>query len=998
MPIIRLPLEAALLAALALMFCPAPAAAQLAEKRPLTPADFAQWRDIEGEALSDDGRWVIYSLVPQVGEGEVVVRALPEGPEYRHTRGYIGRPQAQAGASRGSAYDASPARLTKDGRFAVFTIDPPREAIEQARAQKKKGKDAPKSSLGVMTLANGSVSVTPGVKGFRLPDDSGQWLAYLLADGDSADAEPADSAAAPAMAAAAPGEQPRPVASDTAGSADEKKKDTGSTLVLLDLANSAAEVRIRDVMAYAFDDAGQWLAYTVSSSDGSGDGAFVRSLSDGSTHALLAGEGHYQGLIFDEGGTQLAFVSDRDSYAADTTRFALYHASLRDPAAKEVVASGDLAAGRVIADKAPLRFTEDGRMIRFGVAAAPLDSIPADSLAERAVFDLWHYQDARLQPQQRIEADDDQSRAYPAVYNIRSEHHTVLGSDSLSDFEFSEHGNVAIAFDESPYAVQAMWGEWGRDVYVVDAATGTRTLAIENAPFGASLSPGGRYVLWFARDGQWHAYGVRAKRDRELTSGLDSVSFAQEIWDTPSTPAPWGVAGWTEGDETVLLYDRYDVWEMDPAGRRPPRVLTDSAGARGNMVLRLVDLDDDEEWIDPADPVLLRALDQETKQSGFWTDRIGANQPPQRMVMAEARFGSPGRAEDAPVYLFTRSTFSEFPDLWVSGPGFDDPRKISEANPQQADYRWGDVELVEWLSSDGVPLKGLLYKPEDFDPSKKYPLVAYFYEQLSDNLYQYRMDTPRNLVHPTLYASNGYLVFMPDIYYTEGYPGPSALKSIVPGVQSLVARGFVDPEALGIQGQSWGGYQTAYIITQTPIFAAAMAGAPVANMTSAYGGIRWGSGVARTFQYEKTQSRIGGSLWEYPWRYIENSPLFAADRVSTPLLMMHNDGDGAVPWYQGIEMFLALRRLGQETYLINYNDDAHNPTKRANQLDIATRMLQFFDHHLKGEPAPEWMREGIPFLQKGRAPVQIAAPQPVEPGEQPNGEPQKPNRTPDQVP
>jgi dipeptidyl aminopeptidase/acylaminoacyl peptidase len=287
------------------------------------------------------------------------------------------------------------------------------------------------------------------------------------------------------------------------------------------------------------------------------------------------------------------------------------------------------------------------------------------------------------------------------------------------------------------------------------------------------------------------------------------------------------------------------------------------------------------------------------------------------------------------------------------------------------------VELVNWISSDGVPLKGLLYKPEDFDPKKKYPMIAYFYEQLSDGLHNYVAPSGRNVINPTHYASNGYLIFEPDIHYETGYPGPSALKSIVPGVEMLLARGFVDPKGLGLQGQSWGGYQTAFLITQTHMFSAAMAGAPVANMTSAYGGIRWGSGLARAFQYEKTQSRIGGSLWQYPMRFIENSPLFSADRITTPLLMMANDADDAVPWYQGIEMFVALRRLNKEVYLLDYNNDVHNPTKRANQKDVALRMQQFFDHHLRGYPAPEWMIRGIPYRLKGRDQL---APPPVQAG------------------
>jgi dipeptidyl aminopeptidase/acylaminoacyl peptidase len=245
-------------------------------------------------------------------------------------------------------------------------------------------------------------------------------------------------------------------------------------------------------------------------------------------------------------------------------------------------------------------------------------------------------------------------------------------------------------------------------------------------------------------------------------------------------------------------------------------------------------------------------------------------------------------------------------------------------------------------------------------------MITYYYERLSDNLFHYVPPGGRNIINPTHYVSNGYLIFEPDIPYEIGYPGPSAMKAIVSGVEALLTRPYVDRNALGIQGHSWGGYQTAYLVTQTHLFKAAMAGAPVADMFSAYGGIRWQSGLNRSFQYEHTQSRIGGSIWQEPLRYLENSPLFWVDRIETPLLIMHNDGDGAVPWYQGIEMYIALRRLGKEVYLIDYNGDEHNPTKRANQMDIAMRMQQFFDYHLRGMPEPDWMIHGIPYLQKGR--------------------------------
>jgi len=294
-------------------------------------------------------------------------------------------------------------------------------------------------------------------------------------------------------------------------------------------------------------------------------------------------------------------------------------------------------------------------------------------------------------------------------------------------------------------------------------------------------------------------------------------------------------------------------------------------------------------------------------------------------------------------------------------------QKVSDANPQQSDYLWGTAELMEWRSLDGKLLQGILYKPENFDLEKKYPMLVYFYEKSSQNLHRHMApQANRSVIVPVFYASRGYVVFVPDIPYRVGYPGESALNAVVPGVTDLIKQGFVDEKNIGVQGHSWGGYQIAFMVTRTNIFKVAEAGAPVSNMISAYGGIRWGTGRSRMFQYERTQSRIGGSLWEYPMRYMENSPIFWADKIETPLLIMHNDHDGHVPWYQGIELFVALRRLGQPVWMINYNDEPHWPTKFHNKKDWQIRMQQFFDHYLKGAPAPVWLKEGVPAVEKGK--------------------------------
>ncbi|HZF67094.1 MAG TPA: prolyl oligopeptidase family serine peptidase [Gemmatirosa sp.] len=944
-------------------------------KRPLAQADYDQWRTATGVTLSRDGRWLAYTATPQVGDGDLIVRSTRGAQEVRVPRGFVGRPQLQPNADSG--WTAPPATFSADSRVLAALVYAPRAEFEGARRERRKPEQQPKATLAVVSLADGQVRRVPRVKSFAMPREAGGWLAYLLepaegsAPAGTADAVRDTSARAAGVAAATPGGTPRPIAAPDSTAGRGRKREYGSTLVVRNLA-TGEETQIADVATYALADSGRWLAYTVSSRTEARDGAYLRPLGArlGDESTLLAGKGEYKALVFDRAGRQVAFVSNRDDAGRQRPRWTLYHARAGAAGAAAIVAPRALDTATVLSDRG-LAFVRDGSTIVFGLSPAPLDSIPADSLADKAVLDVWHWREPRLQPQQRVELSRERGRGWTAAYHVAERRWVRLGNDTLQRVTLSDDGRTALALAELPYAVAQMWGEGGADVVVLDARTGRRTTVATRVPNGATLSPSGRWVTWFA-DGRWSAHDVRAGRTVDLTGRLAGVDFSQaETWDTPSAPPAWGIAGWTEGERSFLAYSRRDVWELDPEGRRPARVLTDSVGVRTGTTFRLVTLDRDARYVDAGRPVLLEAFDDRTKQSGFWRDRIGAAALPERLVMADARYVGLQKARDADVYLAGRQTVGE--SELVVGERLDALAPATQLNPQQAQYRWGAAELVHWRSADGVPLDGLLYRPEGFDPSRRYPMVVYFYEQLSDNLHQYHAPAGRNVVNPIVYASNGYLVFLPDIHYQTGYPGQSSLESIVPGVQALVARGFVDERAIGIAGQSWGGYQSAWMITQTPLFRAAFLGAPVANMTSAYGGIRWESGVARPFQYERGQSRIGKTLWDAPLRYVENSPLFYIDRVTTPMLIMSNDADGAVPWYQGIELFVAARRFGKEAYLLNYNGDGHNPRKRANQLDVDRRMQQFFAHHLKGEPAPEWMRQGIPFLQKGRDQLTPAA-------------------------
>jgi dipeptidyl aminopeptidase/acylaminoacyl peptidase len=434
----------------------------------------------------------------------------------------------------------------------------------------------------------------------------------------------------------------------------------------------------------------------------------------------------------------------------------------------------------------------------------------------------------------------------------------------------------------------------------------------------------------------------------------------------PDEPNAYGIAMWMENHRSFILYDRYDLWLVDATGSNASQLLT--KGRASKKEYRFVKLYDDKKYIGFKDQILLRVYNEVDKKEGIalldmgnktlftitdipmhLTTIVGAKKSNQLIVLQEDE----KNAANIYPYTFTNQKQSSV--------------ALTSINPQQANYNWMQSQLVKWKSYTGRTAEGILYLPEDFDPKKKYPMIVYFYERSNQTLHNYLAPapTPSRLNIP-FFASRGYVVFVPDIWYKKGYPGQGAYDYIVSGTRAMVQKGFIDSTRIGLQGQSWGGYQIAYLITKTNLYAAAWAGAPVVNMTSAYGGIRWGPGINRQFQYEKTQSRIGANLWERPDLYIKNSPLFELNKVKTPIVIMSNDADDAVPWYQGIEMFTAMRRLAKPIWMLVYNNEAHNLVERKNRKDIQIREQQFFDHYLKGAPMPTWMSKGVPAIMKGR--------------------------------
>ncbi len=932
---------------------PAAQAGAPGSKKPLTYDVYDSWRSIRQTQLSPDGTWLVYALVPQDGDGELVVRNLQTGVERRAPRG------------------TSPV-ITADARFVVFVISPLKAESDKAKKEKKKPEEQPKNGLGIMNLVTGEVKTVDRVKSFKVPEEGSPRIAYLMEPPLEKAAEKKEAEKKSVEETKPEEKRPAEEKKEEPGEAKkkEKKKEPGTDLVLLELV-TGQEIRIPEVVEYAWNKTGTLLAWAVSSKIPENDGAFIRRIADGSILTLLKGQGHYKNLAFDKSGRQLAFVSDRDHYKDDAPAFKLYHWTAGAPDAVELVpaAASALQPDWAVSEHAQLEFSKDGERLFFGTAPAP--KADQEDGPEPIKVDIWHWKDLELQPMQKVRAEEEKKRSFRAVFHLRAAakkpgpKFVQLATADLPEITLSDEGKIALGSSDLPYRRLSSWDRRYADYYLVNLVDGSRQKVLEKSPFSVGISPAGKFLLYFDdAEKQWYSYRIADGKRFNLTAKL-GVRFENEEWDTPGEPNPYGVAGWTEGDQSVLIYDRYDIWEIKPDGSSP-HLVTQGIGRRKKMVFRYLRLDPEEKAIPVRAPLILSASDEKSKASGFFRTILSDAEPPSELIMKDKLLGGLQKAKKAEVYIHTEQRFDEFPDLWLSGPDFQEVKKISSANPQQAEYNWGRAELIEYRNADGKVLSAVLIKPEDFDPSKKYPLLVYIYEKLSDSLHRYVPPSPGTGINFSRYASHGYVLLEPDIVYETGYPGESCFNCVIPAVQHVLDLGYIDPKRIGIQGHSWGGYQISYLITRTDIFAAVEAGASVVDMVSAYGGIRWGSGMSRAWQYEKAQSRIGGPPWIRSLQFIENSPIFWVEKVTTPYLTIHNDEDDAVPWYQAIEFFTALRRLGKEAYFFNYNGEKHGLRERENQKHWTVHLDEFFDHFLKGAPRPEWMEKGVPYLERGK--------------------------------
>jgi dienelactone hydrolase len=740
-------------------------------------------------------------------------------------------------------------------------------------------------------------------------------------------------------------------------------KQSPDELIIRDM-EKGKEKRLHGVLNYWMSPDGKTLVFENLRIDGAFQTNSLNwlDISDDTLRSMWEGRS-ITSLSMDEEGMQCVFAA---TDAGDSNRTAIWRYQRGERAAIKIIDDYSDGMERGFRIKDILAFNGKDSRVFFNLEKINDREIPLKSVP----VDIWSYKDATLQSAQLYDLPSkSNSIIYKAVLNIPERKVIRLEYDDeriVSVFYTDKQMTFLLGIKTKGGDVNNEWN-WNRkgliSVYLISLKDGIRRFIdsnlISTVAQNYALSYNENYIVYYdAKSRNYCSYCLKNKKTRNLTYFLHANWTNYERSDEPdSSHLLYNIAGLFKNEDDVLVYDRHDIYELDPAGKVPAVNLTKTCGSPGDLEIRLTPWDS-EPLVARQQKVICTVFNRKNKNSGIACLSIDSLKYIKGFKLLPCYFDNiiPRRARDTNVNFVVRMTAEEAPNIYLTC-DFTTYKPVTDLNPEKR-YNWMRAELVTWRTFDGTLSQGVLYKPENLDLNKKYPLLVYIYERLSDNLYKFLQPGLSNgRLNIPFYVSNGYLVFIPDIHYKIGWPGKSAYNSVVSGVNFLSRRKYVDARRIGLQGHSFGGFETNYIITHSHLFAAAMSSSGMADFVSAYGSII-GNGTSRQRQYELYRDRIGATLWQRPTLYMENSPVLRADKVTTPLLMMANKEDNDVPFQQGIEFFTALRRLEKKAWMLQYDGKGHNVDGKAAD-DLTIRMFQFFNYYLKGEPPPKWMTRGV---------------------------------------
>ena len=887
------------------------------EKRPLTIAEYRLWRSISGAEISPDGNWAAWSYTLERGDDTLHVAALDSDAVHVVPVG-------------------SGAVFSDDGRWVAYFLSPSFRDAERARADN--GPLIRKAEL--LDLASGEKVTWDDASSFGFAKGSGHFFVKKRR---------------PEVAGARGG--------GGGGQASGAARPQGSDLILRNLILGYDEL-LGSVDEHGFNKAGTHLAYTVDAADRDGNGLYLADLGAGTRRALDNAKERYARLTWSEEGDALAVLrGDAPDKKVERVNTLVAWVGLSGPDPRRYVFGADsgsgMPEGKVVSEKGGLTWSQDLATVFVGIKDQEdkLEDWPKDGLS-LADVNIWHWADDRIQAAQQRQASRDRDRTYVAAVHLAEGRMVPLADERMRTADLTRSGRWGIGRDESPYISD--WKPALADYYRVDTRTGERREILRAHLRDLGLSPDSKHLLYWL-DGHVWAYSLDHDIHLNLTASTP-VDFTNQEFDRFGEKPPYGLAGWSRDGASVLLNHRYDLW-LQPLDGRPATNLTENRGFRDEIRFRYVRTDPEERTIDLEAPLLLSAYGEWTKKEGFFELRDGELR---ELAWEDRKFGRPQKASDADRYLFTVQTFKDFPDLWVSGQDFADRMRVTTANPQQAQYLWGSRILFDYTNNDGVRLQGTLAIPDGYQEGQKLPMLVRFYEKYSQDLHLHPTPGYRHSPNFAGYVSNGYLIMQPDIHFRVGSSHSDMLECIEAAVRKVVELGYADPAAAGLSGHSYSGGGGAYIATRSKMFAAVAHGAAPINLVSEFNQLFVGSGQSN-HQYDiYGQGRYGTNPYDDFDLYWDQSPISGVQDMDTPVLYLHGEDDPTVNWEQGLEWYNALRFLGKPIIWLSYPGEGHGLRKLENRIDFQYRLREFFDHHLKGAPAPDWMKGGVPFLEKER--------------------------------
>jgi len=892
---------------------------------PLTLTDIMRFNTLQQPVIADNGRMMAVEAKPDRGESYVIVKSID-------------------GSQRFNIANGTKPKVNANGRFVMATI--PASLLEQ----ETKNKSELTQGLVLLDTKTGQQQTFINIKSAQF-NDNGEYIAVWFKEDKTTD------------------EDAKSTESDSPKSDSIEEGDKGTRLSLIHLASNKT-VQLTDVTQFAFDESGFNFVAAVNRPIQQQHQVVLVNLTHQTQRDLYsASENQIGELALSNDGRYVGFTTGKLSQKRDARQYQLHIINIssgkhRQPSSEEwtlnqyatVMFSRDserLYVGRVpqvVAPQKQLKYTDDNSLFDVNV------------ITDNKNLRIWHGDDAKIKPHEIKEYQNELKRTYLAVYHIDADRIIQLADKDVPTVHYGEQARYLVATSDVPYQKMITWAGFYQDVYLVDLNTGRKILVLAQQPSDAipTLSPNARFLRYY-QQGNVHIYDIAQARSFNLSEQY-AVPFADEDHDYPSSAPGYGFGPWLDDGSGFISYDKYDVWQFNTTSHSG-FMLSNGEGRKQGIEYRVKGLIKDKQpaTVKADQTLLLRGYSHRTKADDFYEVKVGVAGV-KKLTDSQSKLTVLARAKQSDEILYSKQRFDLYPDVYAATlQDVNNAKPLTSLDKQRQAYSWGKSELVQWTDADGNTADGVLIKPSDYQEGKRYPVMVYYYRFMSDRLHAFPDMKINHRPNFAWYTNNGYAIFLPDIRFEIGYPGISAVKSLTSGVQKIIDMGIADPKKIGLHGHSWSGYQTAFAVTQTNMFAAAVSGAPVSNMTSAYSGIRHGSGLARQFQYETGQSRIGESLFKAPQKYIENSPVFYVERIQTPMMIMFGDIDDAVPWEQGVEMYLAMRRAGKDVVFLQYEGEPHHLKKYPNKLDYTIKMREYFDHYLLGKPAPLWLEKGEPY-------------------------------------